>query len=174
MAAAAAVAARCRTRQEGKAAWSGIINVDDSHNHSSGQPGPASPQLFSSCCSKKFRPGSLLCLLSPPGGRLPRPAAVGNSGGAWCLVARTCALSNDATFYSGPPATTPGATQQPQVSGGVQNPVASSQTAETNGYYAGPPIEEKQLLPPAPAPRPPRKQGSSFLSKWCSDSFIAI
>ncbi|KAG2556990.1 hypothetical protein PVAP13_8NG156700 [Panicum virgatum] len=31
-----------------------------------------------------------------------------------------------------PPATTPGATQQPQVSGGVQNPVASSQTAGPN------------------------------------------
>ncbi|KAG2556856.1 uncharacterized protein LOC120686322 isoform X2 [Panicum virgatum] len=67
----------------------------------------------------------------PPGGRLPRLVAVGNSGGT-CLVARTCAMSNDATFYSGPPATTPGATQQPQVTGGVQNPVASSQTAGPN------------------------------------------
>ena len=53
-------------------------------------------------------------------------------------------------------------------------PVVHGCFAETNGYYAGPPIEEKQQLPPAPAPRPPRKQGSSFLSKWCSDSFIAI
>jgi len=45
--------------------------------------------------------------------------------------------------------------------------------AETNGYYAGPPIEQKKPQP-AQALRPPKKQGSSFLAKWCSDSFIGI
>ncbi|KAG2561273.1 uncharacterized protein LOC120644046 isoform X2 [Panicum virgatum] len=80
-------------------------------------------------------------------------------------------MSNDATFYSGPPATTPGATQQPQVPGGVQNPLVSTQTAETNGYYAGPPIEQKKPQP-AQAPRPPKKQGSSFLAKWASCSCL--
>ena len=52
-------------------------------------------------------------------------------------------------------------------------PVVHGCFAETNGYYAGPPIEQKKPQP-AQALRPPKKQGSSFLAKWCSDSFIGI
>ncbi|KAG2556879.1 hypothetical protein PVAP13_8NG173302 [Panicum virgatum] len=75
----------------------------------------------------------------PPASWWSSPSARRRWQQRWHLVPRRPDLRHE---QRAPPATTPGATQQPQVTGAVQNPVASSQTA---GSLASSVVELQQI-----------------------------